>query len=164
MTSISVFSVTRQKIIAEDGQMNMGGCPYWSCEIHMLGTRINHFFYWFRKILFFYIRDPWDPRWEIGVAGKLYCKAQTSSPVSTIHIQRKYVSIAPCLINLISIFLQQQVQQISNQTVNQLLLQDYQPLPTEEPLSIEEPDSDDYQTDSNGESQIYPEMDDAPRQ
>ena len=53
---------------------------------------------------------------------------------------------------------------ISTQTINQLLLQDYQPLPTEEPLSIEEPDSDDYQTDSNGESQIYPEMDDAPRQ
>jgi hypothetical protein len=22
-----------------------GGCPYWSCEIHRLGTWINHFFY-----------------------------------------------------------------------------------------------------------------------
>ena len=68
------------------------------------------------------------------------------------------------LINLISTFLQWQVQKISNQTINQLLLQDYQPLPTEEPLSIEEPDSDNYQTDSDGESQIYPEIDDTPRQ
>ena len=93
-----------------------GGCPCWSCEIHMLGTRINHFFYQFPKTLFFYIRDPWDPRWETGVARELYRKTQPSSPVSTIHIQRKYVSIAPCLINLISIFLQQQAQKISNQT------------------------------------------------
>ena len=46
---------------------------------------------------------------------------------------------------------------ISDQTVNQLLLQDYQPLPTKESLSIEEPASDDYQMDSNGEDQIYPE-------
>jgi hypothetical protein len=70
---------------------------------------------------------------------------------------------APCLSNLVSTFLQQQVQKISNQTINQLLLQDYQPLPTKEPLSIEEPDSDDYQTDSNGKSQTYPEIDDAPK-
>jgi hypothetical protein len=42
-------------------------------------------------------------------------------------------------------------------TKHQLLLQDYQPLPTKESLSIEEPDSDDYQTDSDGE-------DDAPKQ
>jgi hypothetical protein len=81
-------------ILAEDGQANMGGFPYWSCEIHMLGTQINHFFYLFHKAFFFHIGDPWDPRWEPGVAGKLYRKAQPSSPVSTIHIQRKYVSIA----------------------------------------------------------------------
>jgi hypothetical protein len=134
-----------------------GDCPYWSCEIHMLGTWVNHVFYRFCKTLFFYIRDPWDPRWETGVAGKLYRKIQPSSPVSTIYIQRNYVSIAPCLINLVSIFIQQQVQKISDQTVNQLLLQDYQPLPTKESLSIEEPASDDYQMDSNGEDQIYPE-------
>ena len=42
-----------------------GGCPYWSCQIHML-----------------------------GVIGKLYSKNQPSSLVSTNHIQRKYVSIA----------------------------------------------------------------------
>jgi hypothetical protein len=95
MTSISVFSVTRQKIIAEDGQMNMGGCPYWSCEIHMLRTWINYFLYRFLKTLFFYIRDPWDPRWETGVASKLYHKTQPRSPVSNIQIQRKYVSITP---------------------------------------------------------------------
>lgn len=73
-------------ILAEDGQANMGGFPYWSCEIHMLGTQINHFFYLFHKAFFFHIGDPWDPRWEPGVAGKLYRKAQPSSPVSTIHI------------------------------------------------------------------------------
>ena len=32
--------------------------------------------------------------WDTGVVGKLYCKYQSSSPVSTIHIQWKYVSIA----------------------------------------------------------------------
>jgi hypothetical protein len=31
--------------------------------------------------------------WDTGVVGKLYCKYQSSSPVSTIHIQWKYVSI-----------------------------------------------------------------------
>ena len=71
-----------------------GGCPYWSCQIHMLGSRVNHFFYQHRKTLFFYIQDPWDSRWETGVVGKLYRKNQPSSPVSTIHIQRKYISIA----------------------------------------------------------------------
>jgi hypothetical protein len=40
---------------------------------------------------------------------------------------------APCLINLVSTFLQGQIQKISNQTINQFLLQDYQLLPTEEP-------------------------------
>jgi hypothetical protein len=69
--------------------------------------------------------------------------------------------LAPCLINLVSTFLHQQIQKNSNQTINQLLLQDYQLLPTEEPMSIEEPDSDDYQADLNGES---PETDNAPRQ
>ena len=41
----------------------------------------------------FYIEDPWDPRWETGVVGKLYRKNQPGSPVSTIKIQRKYVSM-----------------------------------------------------------------------
>lgn len=54
----------------------------------MLGSRTNH------RTLFFYIQDPWDSRWETGVVGKLYHKNQPSSPVNTIHIQRKYVSIA----------------------------------------------------------------------
>lgn len=39
--------------------------------------------------------------------------------------------VAPCLINFLSRFLQQQVQKISNQTFNQLLLQGYQPLAKE---------------------------------
>jgi hypothetical protein len=56
---------------------------------------------------------------------------------------------APCLINLVSIFLQQQIQKFSNQTINQFLLQDYQPLSTEE---------------ADGESQLHPKIDDAPRQ
>jgi hypothetical protein len=71
---------------------------------------------------------------------------------------------APCLINLISIFLQQQIQKISNQTINQLLLQDYKPLPTEEPLSIGEPDANVYQVDPDSESQLHPKIDDASRQ
>jgi hypothetical protein len=70
----------------------------------------------------------------------------------------------PCLINLVSTFLQQQIQKIPNQTINQLLLQDYQLLPMEDSLSIEKPDSDDFQTNSDGKGQIYLRIDDAPRQ
>ena len=69
------------------------GCSYWSCQIHMLGSQTNHFFYQQCKSLFFYIQDPWNPRWKTGFAGKLYCKNQPRSSVSTNHIQRKYVSI-----------------------------------------------------------------------
>ena len=43
------------------------------------------------------------------------------------------ITIFPCLINIVSTFLQGQIQKISNQTINQFLLQDYQLLPTEEP-------------------------------
>jgi hypothetical protein len=69
----------------------------------------------------------------------------------------------PCLINLVSTFLQQQIQKNSNQTINQLLLQDYQLLPTEDTLSTEEPDVNVYQVDPDGESQLHPKIDDAPR-
>ena len=48
-----------------------GGCPYWSCQIHMLGSWTNHFFYQHHKTIFFYIKDSWDSRWEVGVIGKL---------------------------------------------------------------------------------------------
>ena len=65
---------------------------------------------------------------------------------------------APCLINLVSTFLQGQIQKISNQTINQFLLQDYQLLPTEEP------DANIYQVDPNDESQLHPKIDDDPRQ
>ena len=63
-----------------------------------------------------------------------------------------------------STFLQWQIQKNSNQTINQLLLQDYQPLPTEELLSIEKPDVNIYRVDPNGESQLHPKIEDAPRQ
>ena len=53
---------------------------------------------------------------------------------------------------------------ISNQTINQLLLQDYQPLPTEELLSTEEPDVNVYQEDLDGESQLDHKMSNAHRQ
>ena len=52
------------------------------------------------------------------------------------------------------------MQKISNQTINQLLLQNYQPLPMEELLSTKVPDA----VDPNGESQLHPQTDDAPRQ
>ena len=61
------------------------------------------------------------------------------------------VLFVPWLINIFSTFLQQQIQKEtpnSNQTINQLLLQDYQPLSTEEP---------------DGESQLHPKIDDALR-
>ena len=64
---------------------------------------------------------------------------------------------AHCLINLVSTFLQRQIQPMSNQTINQLLLQDYQPLSAEEPLSTEEPDGNAYQVDPEGESQLPPQ-------
>lgn len=65
---------------------------------------------------------------------------------------------APCLINLVSAFLQRQIQKVSNQTINQFLLQDYQP------LSTEELDANIYQEEPDGESQLYPNTDDAPSQ
>jgi hypothetical protein len=40
----------------------------------MLGSQNSHFFYQQCKTLFFYIQDPWNPRWETGVVGKLYHK------------------------------------------------------------------------------------------
>jgi hypothetical protein len=48
--------------------------------------------------------------------------------------------------------------------LNQLLIQDYQPLPTEELLSTEEPNENIYPVDPNGESQLQPKIDDTPRQ
>jgi hypothetical protein len=90
MISIFAFSLTRQKIIVENGQMNMGAAHI------SLVTYIckDHFFYQHCKTLFFYIQDPWDSRWKTGVVGKLYHKNQPGSPVSTIQIHRKYISIA----------------------------------------------------------------------
>ncbi|XP_021036297.1 uncharacterized protein LOC110308225 isoform X2 [Mus caroli] len=41
---------------------------------------------------------------------------------------------------------------------------DYQPLSTEEQLSTEEPDANVYQVDPDGENQLHPKTDDAPRQ
>lgn len=64
----------------------------------------------------------------------------------------------PCHINLISTFLQRQIQNISNQTTNQFLLQDYQL------LSTEGPDANIYQEEPDGENQWYPDIDDTPRQ
>ena len=72
---------------------------------------------------------------------------------------------APCLINLVSISLQQQIQKEtpnSNQTINQFLLQYYQPLPTKNLLYWEEPDV--FQVDSDGESLLHPKIDNAPGQ
>jgi hypothetical protein len=46
----------------------------------------------------------------------------------------------------------------SNQTINQVLLQDYQSLPTEEQLSTEKPDVYVYQVDPDGKSQLNPEL------
>ena len=64
------------------------------------------------------------------------------------------LSFAPCLINLVSTFLQQQIQKISNQTINQFLLQDYQP------LSTEKPDANKYLVSPDGESHLHPKIDD----
>ena len=66
--------------------------------------------------------------------------------------------VTPCLIILVSTFLQQQIQNISHQAINQFLLQDYQL------LSTEEPDANVYQVQPDGESQLHPKIDDAPRQ
>lgn len=44
------------------------------------------------------------------------------------------------------------------------LLQDYQPLPTEELLSTEELDANIYQVDRHGESQLHPKIVNIPRQ
>ena len=71
---------------------------------------------------------------------------------------------APCPINLVSAFLQRQIQKTSNQTINEFLLQNYQPLPREEPLSTEVPDANLYQVDPDGEHQLHPKIDNAPRQ
>jgi hypothetical protein len=70
-----------------------GSCPYWSCQIHKVGSWTIHFFYQYQKTLFFYIQDSWGSQWERGIVVKLYCKNQPGFPVNTINIQRKYVSI-----------------------------------------------------------------------
>jgi hypothetical protein len=70
---------------------------------------------------------------------------------------------ASCLINLVSNAFNNKIK-ISNQTINQLLLQDYQLLPTEEPLSTEEPEANVYQVDPDAESQLHPKMNNTPRQ
>ena len=70
------------------------GCLCFSCQIHMLGLWTNHFFYQQHKTSFFYIQDPWNLRWKTGAVGKLYRKNQAYSPVSTLCIQRKSVSIS----------------------------------------------------------------------
>jgi hypothetical protein len=62
----------------------------------MLGSWTNHFCQQ-HKTLIFYIQESWSSRWETGVVGKLYHKNQAGPPVSTILIQRKYVSIAQTL-------------------------------------------------------------------
>jgi hypothetical protein len=66
-----------------------------------------------------------------------------------------------CLIHLVSIFLQQQIQKVSSQTTNQFVLGDYQPLPTEELLSTEEPDVNVYQEDLDGEGKLHHKMSNA---
>ena len=69
----------------------------------------------------------------------------------------------PCLINLfLHFFNGKYKKKISNQAINQYLLQDYQPLPTEEPLSTEEPEATIYQVDPDGDSQLYPKIDGCP--
>ena len=68
---------------------------------------------------------------------------------------------SPCLIHLVSIFLQQQIQKVSSQTTNQFVLEDYQPLPTEELLSTEEPDVNVYQEDLDGEGKLHHKMSNA---
>jgi hypothetical protein len=63
----------------------------------MLASWTNCFFNQQCRTLVFYIQSPWNLRWEAGVVGKLYHKNQTRSPVCTILIYRKYVSIAQLL-------------------------------------------------------------------
>jgi hypothetical protein len=53
---------------------------------------------------------------------------------------------------------------ISNQTINQFLLQDYQLLCTEDLLSTEESNVNAYKVNPNDESQLHPKIDNASRQ
>jgi hypothetical protein len=62
-----------------------------------IGSWTSHFFYQHHKTLFFYKQYSWDSRWETGFVGKLYHKNEPGSPVSTIHIKRKYISVAQLL-------------------------------------------------------------------
>jgi hypothetical protein len=69
-----------------------------SCQIHMLGSQINHFFYQYCKILFFFTYKTHDiPGGKQELLVSFTTKTQLSSPVSTIHIQRKYVTITQTL-------------------------------------------------------------------
>ncbi|XP_021516443.1 endogenous retrovirus group FC1 Env polyprotein-like isoform X2 [Meriones unguiculatus] len=72
-----------------------GGCPYWSCQIHSPAQK--ELLRLYRKSLFFYIQDPWDPRWETGIVGKLYHRYKPELPISTIYIQRTYIPITQSL-------------------------------------------------------------------
>lgn len=65
--------------------------------------------------------------------------------------------VSPCHINFLFIFLQQQIQNISNQTFNQLLLQNYQSFATE-------PEANESQLYANGQDQVCPKDFNAPIQ
>ena len=58
----------------------------------MLRLQSTHTFYKQHKT--FYKQYPWNTRWETRVVAKLYHKSKSSSPVSTLYNERKYVSIA----------------------------------------------------------------------
>ena len=64
---------------------------------------------------------------------------------------------AHCLINLFPHSFKNKLKKII-QTINQLLLQEYQP------LSTQEHNANDYGVDTDGESQLQTKIDDVPRQ
>lgn len=72
-----------------------GGCPHLSYHIHAPAQRKLHPLH--KTTLYLYIQDPWDPRWEAGVVGKLYRHYKPDLPISTTNIQRKYVLITQSL-------------------------------------------------------------------
>jgi hypothetical protein len=68
MISILAFSLTRQKIIVENGQTNMG-LPILVLLDTYARITDQSFLLSTPQDTLFYIQDPWDSRWEAGVVG-----------------------------------------------------------------------------------------------
>ena len=84
-----------------------------TCRVHVVEPTVrgvsDNMFFRIQDKLYITISDPWDPRWEKGVQGKLYDSYQWS-PQGTVYIKREWTTVNPTLTE----FLNTQAQVTSN--------------------------------------------------